>query len=110
VGGDHDDGRVRPLAELAAHLHAVDIRQLKIEQDDVGGAGERIAAGHDVVHQVATPGQAAHELRRNAVVVLDHEHAGAGLVGGDGTIKAAAGRSHGIHGRRRRQWLTCRHV
>ena len=38
VRSHHDDGRVGPLAQLPAYLHAVQVRQLQIEQHDVGFA------------------------------------------------------------------------
>ena len=79
--GHDDDGGITALAQLAADLDAVQVRQLQIEQDDIGlTPGERLVTRHHMINLVTAPGQAANELRGNAGVVLYYQHAGARVV------------------------------
>jgi len=72
--GHHDDGRVAGLAEPAADLDAVDVRQSEIEQHHVRDRPvERRLAGGDAPGFVAGPGQAADQLKGDAGVVFHDE-------------------------------------
>jgi hypothetical protein len=77
TGREHHDVGIRELADLPGHLKAVDVRQAKIQGDDVRiqGLGSQYAlgaaAGHS--HLKAGLGQDSTDQFANVVVILDDQ-------------------------------------
>ncbi len=80
VGREHDDGHVAPLADPPAHLHAVEVGQAEVEDDDVGrtdgGLGDALLArgGHE--HGVPERAEADPQDPQQCLVVVDGEDRG----------------------------------
>ena len=79
AGGEHEDRDVVGRAQAPGHLHAVELGQPEVEDDEVGVEGgrlveRRLAVAGDA-HLVALQAQRALEHLGDLLVVLDDEHA-----------------------------------
>ena len=77
--GEHEDRDVVGRAQPARHLHAVELGQPEVEDDEVGVEGgrlveRRLAVAGDA-HLVALQAQRALQDLGDLLVVLDDEHA-----------------------------------
>ena len=73
--GNHDDCRLGLLAQPAADVHAIDVGQPEVKQDDIGyRAAQRLGAKRHALRRVPRPVKAPHKLGGNARVVLHHQH------------------------------------
>ena len=79
AGGEHQDRDVVRGAQPARHLHAVELGQPEVEDDEVGVEGRRLVerrlavCGH--AHLVALQAQRPLQDLGDLLVVLDDEHA-----------------------------------
>ena len=77
AGRNHQDRQLRPLADRADDVHAVDVRQAQIQHHQIRavgtdhGEGLAAAVGHD--HVVAVAGQDGADKTGDALFVLDDE-------------------------------------
>ncbi len=79
--GDDDDRHPRALAQSAAHLEPVDIRQAKVEQDEIRlGGVERLLTRGDTIDLEALPPQTFGERLGDRILVLYDEHLHARIV------------------------------
>ena len=78
--GEDEDGHVAALAQGTGDIHAVDLGQTEVEDDEVGVEGVGLGEGHVAVvgdaDLVALHPQRALQRLGNLGVVLDHEDPG----------------------------------
>ena len=93
TGGEHDDRDGPALAQLAADVTAVDVRQAEVEQDEVVASRRQgVGAGGDVDDLMPVGLQAGDERLGDRPVVLDEQQLHAHIVEDCATSVGTVGR------------------